>query len=71
MNFNTEKLEQLVRAEIAEMRFSSFEDSTFCIGKVHGLEVQIRVTRNEDDWIEPEKDTYTCITQQPEQRISE
>lgn len=66
MEFDAEKLERLVRAEITEMKFSSFEDSTFCIGKVHGLEVQVRVTRNKEDWIEPEKDTYTCITPKPQ-----
>lgn len=50
MKVDKEKLEDLIASEIMDIRNSPYVDSAFAIGEVDGVEVQLKFTKELDEF---------------------
>ena len=63
---DSKKLEQMVLNEMSELAINpAFLESTICIGEVDGMQIQLKVTKEEDDFHDDLKPEFICVTESP------
>ena len=65
LKINQEKLARLIEAEVNDMiERPFFSEGSFCAGTIGDFEVQVRISRDEDDFFdldEKQAKMWTCI----------
>ncbi|HHZ95269.1 MAG TPA: hypothetical protein EYN67_06880 [Flavobacteriales bacterium] len=51
ITINKEKLEQVILNEMSDLENGPFLDCTVCIGSIDGLQVHVKVTKEEEEFI--------------------
>ncbi len=62
MQINQEKIKEIIEAELKDMERGPYCQSAVCIGVVGDLQIQIVVTRDDDQLIDEPLDKWLCIT---------
>lgn len=60
VNIDKDKLEQVILNEMADLESGPFVDCTVCIGSIEGLQVHVKVTKQEESYIS-HNDKFICI----------
>lgn len=61
MNINKDKLEQVLRDTIKATKRGIFESEETCIGVLNGMQVFVKVTKDESEFMDEPHADFICI----------
>lgn len=60
IKINKDRLEQIILNEMSDLENGSFLDCTVCIGSIDGMQIQIKVTKEDQEYIS-HNNNFICV----------
>jgi len=62
INIDQEKLAETLKTSISEISRGPFESEETCIGAFDGMQILLKITKDESDFIDESDSGYACVT---------